>query len=338
MLDALALGQGLTVDTETRGQLIDNLQGLTLGEAENALAWALVSDKSLKPATVGAVKGQMVSQTAGLSFSNYQGDFNNVIGNDNLKTFLINRIKNHREGLPIKGVMLLGTPGNGKSEISKALGNQIGWPCVNFDFARIFGGLVGQSEEQLDRALGVLRAIAPCVCFVDEIDKALAGAGGGTGTNETTVRAAGKFLQFLQDHDEMIFFMATCNNMDSLAEFSDGAFIRAGRWDAIFFMDNPDTEQGLKILDFYLVKFTGKGLADYPENPNIKDYSGAEIRQIAIETAYNGGNLLAAARFVKPLARINKENLEVMRKKWVPRTEPAHIPAAADTTRAINLT
>jgi SpoVK/Ycf46/Vps4 family AAA+-type ATPase len=165
----------------------------------------------------------------------------------------------------------------------------------------------------------------------------LAGAGGGGGTNETTVRVAAKFLQWLQDHESQVFVVATCNDIKTLAAASDGAFIRPGRWDGVFFIDNPDTEQGREILDLYLKEFTGAGAGDYLETPNLKDYSGAEIRQVAIETAYNGGDLAAAAAFVKPISKTNKEALDALSKWAAGRTEPAHIPAAADTKRAINL-
>ena len=214
----------------------------------------------------------------------------------------------------------------------------MGWPTVIFDLSRVFAGLVGQSEEQMERALAIIDAVAPCVLFIDEVEKALSGAGGGTGTNETTVRVAMKFLQWLQDHKSMVFVCATCNDIKALAAASDGAFIRPGRWDGVFFLDNPDPEQGREILNLYLTEYTGKGLAEYGDAPNLKDYSGAEIRQVAIETAYNAGDLAAAAAFVKPISKTNKEQLDALTKWAAGRTEPAHRPAAAaDSTRAINL-
>ena len=354
LLDALAEGQGLELDPEIREQLIDNLQGLTMEEAENALAWALVRDKGLNPLTVGEVKGQMVSKSAGLTFSTFTETLDTLKGNDNLKQWTLNRFaKRHGGGkdplanlglsgkgtkaLPFRGILLLGKPGNGKSHFAKALGRSVGWRTVALDLGRIFAGLVGQSEENIDRALNILDAIAPCICFIDEIEKALAGAGGGTGTNETTVRVAAKFLQWLQDHESEIFVVATCNDIKTLAAASDGAFVRPGRWDAVFFIDNPDAEQGREILDLYLQDYTGKALVDYPELPSLKDYSGAEIRQIAIETAYREGDLLAAHAFVKPMSRTNKEALDALTKWAAGRTEPAHIPGEAATGRAINL-
>jgi hypothetical protein len=344
LLDALAAGQGITVEPDTREQLIDNLQGLTLAEAENALAWALVTDKGLEPLTVGTVKGQMVSSSAGLTFSTFTETLDTLKGNDNLKTWTLNRFKMRaggrgRKALPFRGILLLGKPGNGKSHFSKALGRSVGWETVALDLGRIFGGLVGQSEENIDRALKILDAIAPCICFIDEIEKALAGAGGGSGTNETTVRVAAKFLQWLQDHESEIFVIATCNDIKTLAAASDGAFVRPGRWDAVFFIDNPDETQGREILDLYLTEYSGKALAEYEgDAPNLRDYSGAEIRQVAIECAYNSGDLAAAAAFVKPISKTNKEALDALTKWAAGRTEPAHKPATADTTRAINLT
>lgn len=330
------------IDEETRARAIDNLQGLTLSEAKNAISWGMVRDKSINPATLGQVKGGMVEQSAGLQFSTFTEDFDSLVGNENMKTWTLNRFNRRltakgKMALPFKGMILLGKPGNGKSHFAKALGNEVGWPTVIFDLSRVFGGLVGESEENMERALAILDAIAPCVVFIDEIEKALSGAGGGTGTNETTVRVAMKFLQWLQDHTSLCYVVATCNDIMQLAAASDGAFIRPGRWDGIFFVDNPEPAQAAEILDLYLTGYTGAPLKDYPEIGSLKDYSGAEIRQIAIETAYRGGDLGAAYKFVKPMAKTNKEALDKLTKWAAGRTEPAHIPGEAATGRAINL-
>jgi hypothetical protein len=330
------------MDEATRGRAVDNLQGLTFSEARAAISWGMVKDKAIIPATLGIVKGGMVEQSAGLTFSTFTEDFKSLVGNDRMKSWTLNRFNRRLAArgklpLPFRGMIILGKPGNGKSHFAKALGNEVGWPTVIFDLSRVFAGLVGQSEENMERALAILDAIAPCIVFIDEVEKALAGAGGGTGTNETTIRVAMKFLQWLQDHTSLCFVVATCNDIMQLAAASDGAFIRPGRWDGIFFVDNPEPVQAREILDMYLEGYTGTPLKDYPEIPSLKDYSGAEIRQIAIETAYQGGDLGAAYKFVKPMARTNKEALDKLTKWAAGRTEPAHIPSEAATGRAIDL-
>lgn len=353
LLDALAEAYNLPIEEEGRELVIDNMQGLTLAEAENALAWAAVRDKGWNPQTVGEVKGAMVEKSSGLTFSQFTETLESLIGNDNLKGWALNRFERRRAWLkaranmkaeargklpPFRGILLLGKPGNGKSHFAKALGRSVGWRTVCLDLGRIFGGLVGESEANMERALAIIDAIAPCILFIDELEKALAGAGGGQGTNETSVRVGAKFLQWLQDHESEVFVVATCNDIKALSAASDGAYVRPGRWDACFFVDNPTVEQGQGILDLYLQDYTGKALKDYPELPELRDYSGAEIRQVAIETAYRGGDLAAAAKFVKPMAKTNKDALDALTKWAQGRTEPAHLPEKLQAgARAINL-
>jgi hypothetical protein len=332
IIDAMAESQGVDVDPETRGQVVDNLMGLTTEEAENALAWGLVTDKAFVPGTIGKVKASMIENSAGLKFSTFSETLDSLIGNDNLKGWALNRFARRRAGFtgaksapPFRGVLLLGKPGNGKSHFAKALGRSVGWPTLTLDIGRLLGGLVGQSEEQADRAFQIIDAVAPCVLFIDELEKALTGIQGG-GDGGTSMRVAAKFLQWLQDHESEVFTVATCNDIKALSAASDGAFTRAGRWDAIFFVDNPEPEQAAGILDLYLGEFTGRTLADYPDRADLKDYSGAEIRQIAVEAAYNGGHLAAAARFVIPQSKTNKDALDALTKWAAGRTIPAHIP------------
>jgi hypothetical protein len=337
ILDALGLAQGIMVDPEKREQVIDNLMGLTAEEAENALAWGLVTDKAFIPATIGKVKAQMIENSAGLTFSNFPETLETLVGNENLKNWTLNRFKRRRAGLPFRGVLLLGKPGNGKSHYAKALGRSVDWPTFVLDIGRLLGGLVGQSEENAERTFQVIDAVAPCVLFIDEIEKALSGIGG-QGDGGTSTRVAARFLQWLQDHESDVFTVATCNDIKALSAASDGAFTRAGRWDAIFFVDNPTEDQAAGILDLYLQQFTGKKFKEYGAAAlNLRDFSGAEIRQIAVETAYNGGDLAAAARFVIPQSKSNKAALDELTKWATGRTIPAHYPGEAKTGRAIDL-
>jgi hypothetical protein len=342
VLDALASGQGVDLDPKDREAVIDNLQGLTWQEAENALAWGLVTDKKFDPLTIGKVKGQMVSASAGLSFSTFTETLESLVGNDNLKTWTLNRFMRRRLGFtgrtapPFRGVLLLGKPGNGKSHFAKALGASVGLPTVILDLGRLLGSLVGESEANAERTFRIIDAVAPCILFIDELEKALSGIGG-AGDGGTSMRVAAKFLTWLQDHQSEVFVIATCNDIKALSGASDGAFTRAGRWDAIFFIDNPEPAQAAGILNLYLEEFTGKPLVDYPELPDLREYSGAEIRQIAVEAAYNGGDLGAAAKFVIPQSKSNKAALDALTAWATGRTIPAHIPVSAATGRAITL-
>jgi SpoVK/Ycf46/Vps4 family AAA+-type ATPase len=168
--------------------------------------------------------------------------------------------------------------------------------------------------------------MAPCVLFIDEIEKGLAGVGGSSTDGGTTQRVGGTFLTWLNDHASQVFVIATCNSYEKLPP----EFTRMGRWDAIFFVDNPGAGEQLDILDIYLKQFMGKTLGELnPRRDGIKawsaleGYSGAEIRQVAIEAAYNGGSLEDAARFIIPISRSQKAQMDALREWARARTIPA---------------
>jgi len=144
--------------------------------------------------------------------------------------------------------------------------------------------------------------------------------GGGSTDGGTTQRVGGTFLTWLNDHTSEVFVIATCNDYSKLPP----EYTRMGRWDAIFFVDNPTTAEGWKILGIYLDQFLPN--ASKKRFPELEDYSGAEIRQVAIEAAYNGGDLEAAARFVIPISRSQKAQMDALRDWARARTIPASRP------------
>jgi SpoVK/Ycf46/Vps4 family AAA+-type ATPase len=179
----------------------------------------------------------------------------------------------------------------------------------------------------MDAVLAIIDAMAPCIVIVEEIEKALAGVGGGTSTDGgTTQRVGAKFLTWLQDHTSEVWICATCNDIQSLAAASGGAFVRSGRWDAIFFVDLPNRQERREIMGIYLKEFLDKTPQDFERLPDLAGYSGAEIRQVCIEAAYNGGDLEAAVNFVIPLSKSNKDQIDALRKWAEGRTIPASLP------------
>ncbi len=162
---------GLVESTEIKPDnpeaVLDAAQGLTWSEAENAMALALVRQKCFDPKTITTLKAQMVEKSAALQFSQFTETFATLGGLDNLKEWTLNRFKNRREGLPFRGILLLGVPGTGKSHFAKALGNEVGWPVLSLDMGKVFGSLVGESEAKIREALRVADAMAPCILFID---------------------------------------------------------------------------------------------------------------------------------------------------------------------------
>jgi SpoVK/Ycf46/Vps4 family AAA+-type ATPase len=314
------LEESTGIKAEDEEAVLDAAQGLTWEEAENAMALALVRQKTFDPKTITELKAQMVKKSAALEFSQFTETFKTLGGLDNLKTWTLQRFDKRRPGLPFRGIMLLGVPGTGKSHFAKALGNQVGWPCLSLNLGKVFGSLVGESEAKIRDALKVVDAMAPCVLFLDEVEKGLAGVGGGSTDGGTTQRVGGTFLTWLNDHTSEVFVIATCNDYAKLPP----EYTRMGRWDAIFFVDNPNPKEALHILGIYSQMF---GVQVHPKTvptaEDLDDYSGAEIRQVAIEAAYNGGDLAAATRFVIPISRSQKDQMDRLREWAKARTIPA---------------
>ena len=339
ILDGLVESTG--IQPEDEAAVLDAAQGLTWEEAENALALTLVRQKRFDPHTVCTLKAQMVEKAAALQFSQFSETFATLGGLENMKEWTLNRFKTRRPGLPFRGILLLGVPGTGKSSFAKALGNEVGWPVLSLDLGRVFGSLVGESEAKMREALKVVDAMAPCVLFIDEIEKGLAGAGSGSSTDGgTTQRVGGTFLTWLNDHASQVFVIATCNNYQNLPP----EYTRMGRWDSIFFVDNPGPREQLDILDIYLKQFMGKAIGDLMAEsdaqvkiPDLDGYSGAEIRQVAIEAAYNGGDLEAAIRFVIPISRSQKGQIDALREWARARTIPANRPVKEKKGRRVQL-
>jgi hypothetical protein len=309
------------IEPEDEAAVLDAAQGLTWEEAENALA--LVREKQFDPHAICTLKAQMVEKAAALQFSQFTETFATLGGLENLKEWTLNRFQNRRSGLPFRGILLLGVPGTGKSHFAKALGNEVGWPVLSLDMGRVFGSLVGESEAKMREALKVVDAMAPCVLFIDEIEKGMAGVGGSSNDGGTTQRVGGTFLTWLNDHSSQVFVIATCNDYSKLPP----EYTRMGRWDSIWFVDNPGPEEQREILNIYRRQFE-VDLA-FP-CPDLGGYSGAEIRQVAIEAAYNGGDLDAAARFVIPISKSQKAQIDALREWARARTIPASRPAVLE--------
>jgi SpoVK/Ycf46/Vps4 family AAA+-type ATPase len=325
ILDDLVAGTGIQPDDE--GSVLDAAQGLTWSEAEDALSLALVRQKRFDPKTITELKAQMVKKAAALEYSSFTETFQTLGGLDNLKSWTLGRFRLRRPGLPFRGILLLGVPGTGKSHFAKALGNQVGWPCLSLDLGKVFGSLVGQSEAKMRETLKVVDAMAPCILFIDEIEKGLSGVGGSSTDGGTTQRVGGTFLQWLNDHTSEVFVIATCNDYSKLPP----EYTRMGRWDAIFFVDNPNPKERLHILGIYSQRFEVKQ-TNIPTPEDLEGYSGAEIRQVAIEAAYNGGDLKAAARFVIPISKSQKQQMDALREWAKARTIPASKPVLEEVS------
>ena len=237
-----------------------------------------------------------------------------------------------RFGLPEpKGLLLLGVQGCGKSLTAKAIASQWTLPLLRLDVGRIFSGLVGSSEENLRRAIRVAESAAPAVLWVDEIDKALAGAGSSdTADGGVSARILGTFLTWLQEKKAAVFVVATANRVEGLPP----ELLRKGRFDEIFFIDLPDARERADILAIHL-RNRGRDPAAFDVAQvaaRANNFSGAELEQVVVEGLYlafaQGGelattHLLAAVAQTFPLAVTLAEDVERLRVWAARRTRPA---------------
>lgn len=314
--------KALTVDPgdDALERLAKAALGLTAFEAENAFARAMVDDGHLSAQDVAVVqreKGQIVRKSGVLELVTSTVALSDVGGLGNLKTWLTKRAGSwlaeaQLYGLPApKGVLVTGVPGCGKSLTAKAMASAWSLPLVRMDVGRIFGGLVGQSEHNMRSALRTAEAVAPCVLWIDEIEKGFAAGAAGAGDSGTSARVFGTFLTWMQEKTAAVFVMATANNISLLPP----EFLRKGRFDEIFFIDLPTTAERRVIFALHIRARLAAGpalgaLAVDDELVNAltaetEGYSGAEIEQAVISAcfdAFDGRRALTAADLLRAIA------------------------------------
>lgn len=290
------------LDDAGREQLVHAALGLSMAEAENAFARAMVDDGSLTADDIAIVldeKRQVVRKSGVLEFIKTDLDLDDVGGLNNLKRWLSRRngswLGGARDyGLPApKGVLITGVPGCGKSLTAKATAASWGLPLLRLDIGRIFSGLVGSSEQNLRTAIATAEAVAPCILWVDEIEKGFSNTTG-QGDSGTSARVFGTFLTWMQEKRHPVFVVATANNIDALPP----EFLRKGRFDEIFFVDLPTTAEREVIWRLQLgsratdANGLGALAADADEVARLvaasENHSGAEIEQSVVSALYEG--------------------------------------------------
>jgi hypothetical protein len=319
----------IDLDPAGRERLLQAALGLTLGEAENVFAKILVKSQRLGVEDVGEVfaeKQQIIRKSGLLDYCTGE-EFSHVGGLALLKGWLGKRALALSDeardfGLPApKGILLLGVQGCGKSLCAKAVANLWQLPLLRFDIGRMFGSLIGSSEENVRRAIAVAESIAPAVLWVDEIDKAFAGAQSSWGGDGgTTARVFGTFLTWLSEKTAPVFVVATANDISSLPP----ELLRKGRFDEIFFVDLPAPAEREEIFRIHLAR-RGRDAAGFDLSQLVgasHDFSGAEIEQGVISALFDAfaerqelttPHVLAALRETVPLSRTMDEQIDRLR-------------------------
>ncbi len=313
----LEIAQGIATETgempdgRELDDVLDAASGLTRYEAEGAYSLSLVRHAKLTPAAIWELKTQTLKKSGLLTLYRGGNSFDGLGGLNALKAFtrraLVHRGRS-RERVKPRGVMLLSPPGCGKSEFCKTLGNEVGRPVLILDVGSLMGSLVGQSEERTRQALATVDAMAPCVLMIDEVEKAFAGATGSSGDGGVSSRMFGSFLSWLNDHESDVFVVCTANDIQKLPP----EFVRAERFDAVFFLDLPDRKQKDEIWTLYLNRY---GLDASEPRPADELWTGAEIKSCCRLAALLDAPLVQAAENVVPVAVTSGESVERLR-QW----------------------
>ena len=303
------------LDSAGLDAMADNLRGLTEEEAERAVSQALVTRYSLCPEIVTDVleaKKSLLKRSEMVEFVETGDTLASVGGLENLKQWLGQRRgaweDSAREfGLePPHGVIILGVQGCGKSLCARAVAGEWQLPLVKFDTAAVYDKYIGETEKRIRKVFQVAEGLAPCVLWIDELEKVFAGSGPDSASADAGVssRLLASFLSWMQDRKAAVFVAATCNNVTVLPP----ELIRKGRFDELFFVDLPDQEERKQIFAIQLTR-RKRQPADFDLEKAAsaaKGYSGAEIDaavQTALYAAYSAKTQLTTQLLLDALAQ-----------------------------------
>lgn len=319
-------------------QLVKACQGLSRIRIQRVLAKAIAEKEQVNDSDIDAVlaeKQQAIRQTGILEFFTGNDSLKNVGGLDNLKQWV--RIRRDafteeakRYGIPTpKGVLLVGIQGTGKSLSAKTIANEWRLPLLRLDIGRLFGSYVGESESRVRQMIQLAEATAPCVLWIDEIDKAFGNTNMAIdGDSGASRRVFGTLITWMQEKTAPVFIVATANNVRILP----AELLRKGRFDEIFFLNLPTESERQEIFKVHLQKLRPSRLRDFDLMllaRHTKNFSGAEIEQVIIDGIHrafgrgSSGNredfttedIISAIEETVPLAAIASQQIESL-KQW----------------------
>jgi hypothetical protein len=311
-----------SVRVEPNPDAVRAAMGLTEFEAETAFALSLIREGRFSTKVITEAKSQMIRKSGLMEFWE-PADINEVGGLKNLKAYIRNRSKAFQVGnsqLPRpKGILLVGIPGTGKSLSCKATASILGWPLIRLDIGALKNSLVGESERRMRQATSVIDAFGEAVVWLDELEKSFAGSKSSGETDAgTTSNMLSHFLTWLSETRSPILVMATANDISKLPP----ELLRAGRFDAIFFVDLPVTSERREILSIMNKRY----MADIPAElaDKLVGFTGAEIEQLVKDSLFDG--LDEALNAIVPLSKCMKEEVTSLREWAKTRARIANTP------------
>lgn len=327
-------GARVRTERESLRLLIENLSGLSTGDTERLARKAIFDDGALQASDLPVVmkaKHELLNRSGVLAFEYETAQFADLAGMARLKEWLSRRRPAFDGSAPIldapKGILLLGVQGCGKSVAAKSAAGVFGVPLLRLDFAAIHNKYIGESERNLRETLATADVMSPCVLWIDEIEKGIAGGDADSGTSR---RLLGTFLTWLAERRTKVFVVATANDISALPP----ELIRKGRFDEIFFVDLPAAAVRAEILRIHADK---RGVTLSSEHITAlaaacDGFSGAEIEQAVVSAVYaahaesepiGASHVLKEIRSTRPLSVVMAERIAELREWARERTVPA---------------
>ncbi len=346
-LDTLLQQVTVRLSPGGRDALVKACQGLTMTRIRLGLARAVASYGKLDERAIPLMleeKKQRIRRTEVLEFWPTTETIEDIGGMDILKSWLERRsaaftAEARAYGLPSpRGILLVGIQGTGKSLSAKATASLWQLPLLRLDVGRLMGGLVGESEARTREMIRIAEAMAPCVLFIDELDKGFAGLGSGfVGDSGTSARVFGTILTWMEEKTAPVFIAATANSVDTLPP----EVLRKGRFDEIFFIDLPSERERREIFTVHLTKVRPNRIREFDLDQlafQSEGFNGAEIEQViyeAMHTAFDQRrefdteDILRAMSFTVPLSKTASERIHRLQ-EWAAsgRCRPASSDAA----------
>ncbi|QCH15786.1 AAA family ATPase [Synechococcus sp. CB0101] len=330
LLGSIAQACGQQLDEELLEQLSHSCSGLSEQRIRQVAARGLASRGELGLADLDEVleeKRQAIARSELLEYCPTEATPADIGGLDALKRWLEQRHMAfsddaRRYGLPLpRGVLLVGPQGTGKSLTAKAIAHSWSMPLLRLDVGRLFAGLVGASEARTRDMIQRAEAMAPCVLWIDEIDKGFGAAGDGRSDGGTSQRVLASLLTWMAEKSSAVFVVATANGVEKLPP----ELLRKGRFDEIFLLDLPDATERNAILDLQLRRRRpDHSLPLEVVVDRTAGFSGAELEQVVIEAMHQAfseqrefgeSDLISAAAQLVPLSRTAREQLEALQ-QW----------------------
>lgn len=328
--------QKIRISKRLERELTSAFKGLSEFEIQNILQLALTENGELTSAQIKLIfeqKKQMIKKAGILEMIPPREQIQDIGGLENLKSWLkrkekvfsnLEQAKQFGVDVP-KGVLIAGVPGCGKSLCAKATASLFRVPLLRLDMGRLLGKYVGESEANMRKAIELAEAIAPCVLWIDELEKAFAGIGGEGSGAEVTTRLFGSFLTWLQEKETPVFVVATANDITRLPP----ELMRKGRFDEIFYVGLPRKEERRKIFEIHIKKRRETDLPAIDMEALLEEsekYSGADIEGVvreSVEVAFSAGksvltteDILRVIRSTHCLSEIMGESIQKMEDEY----------------------